>query len=106
MKYFYALILLITVACARKADVSPKLGIQGKWYVTDSSVWVYDFEPPVYYVNTLGASSEHDMSITDSVMILDNGVTQNRYKYTVVDDTLTTTSSLNHVSRYYRFKGI
>lgn len=110
-----SIILLIVCSCKkenqRSGSLSPTNAIKGKWSApTNLTDWLYDIEPPKYYINTPLGNRSYDMSINDTLLTMDNPDTMAPVivrKYVVIDDTLKLTSiSSGHVSNYYRYKGL
>lgn len=91
--------------------LTPEKTIQGKWTVDyNTTTWIYDFQPPKYSINTPGTNPQYDMSITDTLIILDNpdalGVDIVR-KYLILDDSLWLKNlSDGIISKFIRYKGL
>lgn len=107
-KYFYALLLLITVSCAR-TNVDPindPSSIEGKWSANDTTTWYYDFQPKTgkMYINDVGTDREGDIVVTDSILWMDYSGTRRKFTYICVVDTLkiTTTPPLPAITSVYR----
>lgn len=104
---------VILFSCTKQGDrlLTPEKTIQGKWTVDyNTTTWIYDFQPPKYFINTPGDNPQYDMSITDTLVILDNpdvfGSNIVR-RYTIIEDSLWFKNLSNGmITKFIRYKGL